>query len=727
MFGNNFYGRLIYGIARKLIAWTPPAPSEPSEPGADTPPTPPEPTFDSENAKGVNKPSIIVELEESRLENEQTTQADWAAASFQIDIDYTPTPPNAGDVILTTFGQLGNEENQTGNTWALILNDSSLQGRTNDNQNWQSFKRNVGMGNNTLRTVQGYFYRFILGGGSYSVSCELWSAGKGAKIGTTVGPININSETGEWISFDFISQNIPLQKDTEYWIKFIGGGAASSGNSWQKYQNTTVYAQGQFDRTGTSPGINLGDLMFIVHMETRYYSPSGYIRTQTIDMGQTPTNDGEWVLDDIQPSGTSITYQAWASSTGAFAGEETDLGAITDGTVITNLKRYYRVKATLTASSDGSQTPTLHSIKCIFSQYKIYTNNDALPYELGILNISSLATAIDTFKPSTISELSITMTNIPSLITYLTTKYPKNKTVKTKIGYKGLTRAQHIDYLWGQIRDVNISAKDQISITTRDFKTEWDKNVPEKWQSAGDNVTWTAQHPIDVMLDILQNKINVRDSKINIDSFNTVKTALSGWQVTRTITGNPENAKTLMEELRLLMSCFFLPQPDGKIKIKQWNTNETAVDTLTDADVLEPGFVYKGNYDSLINKTAIYYNWDGSGNDAADFTSLDLALDATSQTNYDEIALKEIKDKWTLSAQSAQSMALRTNILNRYADPVPILIASIDLRKIDIEAGDIVKIITRRHPSYPTEKSFQIIKRNLDFMNHKIELTMLEV
>src|SRR3990170_3275788 len=100
MFGNNFYGRLIYGIARKLIAWTP------------------------------------------------------AAPSFQIDIDYTPTPPNAGDVILTTFGQLGNEENQTGNTWALILNDSSLQGRTNDNQNWQSFKRNVGMGNNTLRTVQ---------------------------------------------------------------------------------------------------------------------------------------------------------------------------------------------------------------------------------------------------------------------------------------------------------------------------------------------------------------------------------------------------------------------------------------------------------------------------------------------------------------------------------------------------------------------------------------------
>ena len=274
---------------------------------------------------------------------------------------------------------------------------------------------------------------------------------------------------------------------------------------------------------------------------------------------------------------------------------------------------------------------------------------------------------------------------------------------------------------------MNISTDDHVAIITRDFKTEWDKKVPEKWQSAGDNVTWTAQHPIDVMLDILQNKINVRDSKINIDSFNTVKTALPGWQVTRTITGNPENAKALMEELRLLMSCFFLPQPDGKIKIKQWNASEASIDTLTDADVIKPGFKYYGNYDSLINKVATYYNWDGSGDNAADFTSLDLALDATSQTNYDEIALKEIKDKWTLSAQSAQITALRTNILNRYADPVPILTASVDLRKIALEAGDIVKVVTRRHPEYPTEKSFQIIKRNLDFMKHKIELTMLEV
>src|SRR3990170_3046624 len=100
MFGNNFYGRLIYGIARKLIAWTPPSGSEPPEPGPDTPPTPPEPTFESENAKGVNEPSIIVELEESRLEKEQTTQADWAANSQESNVDYTPTPPSGGDVIL---------------------------------------------------------------------------------------------------------------------------------------------------------------------------------------------------------------------------------------------------------------------------------------------------------------------------------------------------------------------------------------------------------------------------------------------------------------------------------------------------------------------------------------------------------------------------------------------------------------------------------------------------
>lgn len=724
--------------------------------------------FSDENNKGTNKPSIIVELEESRLENEQTLQADWAANTQESNVDYGPTPPEVGNVILSRNGAVRIITNFEGG--GAIYDRDIIDIGFYDYSSWSIYAQGFKFASDVhgVDLIQKISMYMGITGGSATVRMKIYSGSpNGTLLATSSNDVNLGAMG--WYDFTF---SVQLNAGTQYYlVLYVVSESINDPNELLvRFNNENAYGDGTlFFSNLYNPWIERTwqDLYFRVYGTD--YATSGYIRTQTMDLGATPPNSGEWQFDDVLATGTSITYAAWASDTGAFAGEETSLGTVLDGDPIIILKRYYRVKATLYANSNQTQTPILRSIKANFSIYKTYSNNPLLPYELGVLSISSLATTIDTFKASIISQLTIIMAHINSLATYLSTKYPKNKTAKVLIGYKaaGFERTDHIDYLWGQIKDISLGADDKITITCHDFQTEWDKNVPEKWQTTGDDITWTAQHPIDVMLDILQNKINVYDSKIDIDSFNAVKTALSGWQVTRTITGNPENGKKLMEELCLLMSCVFLPQPDGKIKIKRWNANEASVETLTDADVNSPGFKYAGNYDSLINKLAIYYNWDGNGENTSDFTNLDLALDSASITNYGETALKEIKDKWTRSAQSSQITDLRTKILNRYADPAPVLTATLDLRKIYLEAGDIVKVTTKRYPAaftkyiytiedyvyadgtydadgskraggYPggyegyvaagvVDKPFQIMKRNLDFMNHKMELTLQEV
>src|SRR3990170_5551662 len=105
--------------------------------------------------------------------------------------------------------------------------------------------------------------------------------------------------------------------------------------------------------------------------------------------GGVPPGTGEWVLENIEPPATSIVYQAWASDTGAVAGEEVGLGAIQDGDPITVLRRYYRVRADL-STTDGSFSPALQSLKANFEVYDTYSDNISLGYEPAVLNVSAL-------------------------------------------------------------------------------------------------------------------------------------------------------------------------------------------------------------------------------------------------------------------------------------------------------------------------------------------------
>ena len=419
---------------------------------------------------------------------------------------------------------------------------------------------------------------------------------------------------------------------------------------------------------------------------------------------------------------------------GTLGGDATSIGTIVDGDEITDLKQYWMVKASLTANTNRDSTPTLKTIRADFSTFKTFTNNlDLIPtedFETGLLTISSQTTKIDTFEPSTVGSQSITFDFNASISSYLKNKFPKNKIVKIYVGFvaPGFTFADHVEYFRGQITDYNITSDDKVRISVQNYQINWKTKVPETWESAGDDVIWTAMHPIDVMLDIFKNYTESRDSEFVLSSFDTVKAATPGYKVTRTITKQPEDAKKLIEELRILLSCSLIPQVNGAIKLKQWDSAEASVFSLTDSSTVR--LAYKGNMKSLINKTITYYDWTGSGSKADDFGELRLDVVAASETNWGETAIKETKDKWTGAAEEAQIVTFSTNITDRYGDPPPIIDVITDKKLMAIETGDIVDVTTLLAPSSDgsgiSAVKFQVIQKTLDYMKNDVSLTLLE-
>ena len=442
--------------------------------------------------------------------------------------------------------------------------------------------------------------------------------------------------------------------------------------------------------------------------------------------------------------GSSKIDDLWSS--GALNGNATSIGTVIDGDAITDLKQYYRVKASFVSSPNRDKTPILQNVTTDFSTY-IDVIAHASPGSLsGLESIGTLSTEISDFKPTTISSMTLTFPFNKRISAWFASRYPKNRIAKVKYGFigNGFMPADYIDRFFGQIEDWKISSSGMVTVTIYSFHKEWKTQIPEKWVDASDNQAWEDVHPVDVILNILQNFLTVRDSKIDFASFYAVRDALPGWKVTRTITENTEEAKEMMEQLRSLMTCYFTLHGDGSVGLKRWDANETPVASLSDKDFLPPGPSWAANAKGLINEVFIYFahGEDGAGNyttptagdDAVDFRDLGTDFDGDSIDNWQETAPKVLKDKWTRSTKDAQVTTRVANVLDRYKDPRSLLSVSLSGKWIALETGDIVNITTKRYPSTDftgcTDKPFQIVKMTPNWLKKsgaEINLVLLEV
>src|SRR3989304_8669612 len=133
--------------------------------------------FLAENAKDGNTPALLVDILSHLLSNEQTTQADWEANSGESNVDYTVSPGDGG----LAPAPVPNEEQTGHNDSAFVYSTTGLQGPFY-HEAWQSFKQHT----STAKVLASVTVKITTAGGNGSLKCEIWSAGKGAKIGKTI-------------------------------------------------------------------------------------------------------------------------------------------------------------------------------------------------------------------------------------------------------------------------------------------------------------------------------------------------------------------------------------------------------------------------------------------------------------------------------------------------------------------------------------------------------------
>lgn len=407
----------------------------------------------------------------------------------------------------------------------------------------------------------------------------------------------------------------------------------------------------------------------------------------------------------------------------------TELGIVTDAQAITTRKRYYAFTAFLSPDTTASWTPSLRSVQAYFPTWLVLSTTAEKGYEVAISSVSSLQSSIDTFKPSTVGQITLGLALTKQVSNYLKTAYPRNKEVRILAGFTTLSEGDYINYYRGNIEEWKFGQKRDVSISLRDFSKTWKGvPVPAKWESASDDITWTAQHHIDVMIDVMQGYIGVPSKAIMGSSFSTVKTELSGWKVTNTLTGKTFDAKDIMEDLRFITGTFFIPQPDGRIKLKRWDKDEAVSASLSDAEMIDVS--YMGNSASLVNLINWYYNMTTEGVGKAGGIALYQAQDGASQYNWGEKKVFEFKDYWTLTAEEiTQVQPTADSYLLRYAAVPDVLAFQLDLRFIDLELADMVSITTKMAPS--TDLSgisgvkYQIVRKDIDFQKSRIKLEVL--
>lgn len=460
------------------------------------------------------------------------------------------------------------------------------------------------------------------------------------------------------------------------------------------------------------------------------YRFSGDITTDNIDLGEVPTNDGEWVIEDITPDDSTLTYTAEYSTTGAWGGEEVSIGAITDGLAITVLARYWRVEATFTPSTNKGETPTLQSIRVDYTSYKKFNKLKDLGYEPLVDEVSSLTSKVDLFEPASIGTISVSLVMSDSLSDWVYSDTLFNKIVRVKLGYRypGFVESDYTYYFTGAIDDWDVD-DGILNLQLKDLSKDWKLPVPEKWESVVDDVAYVDEHHINIILDIFQNEINVRDSGLLLDFFAAVKANTPGYKVTRTITKKTEDAKKLVEELRFLLWAYYLPRGDGKIGIKQFDKDEAIQTTFTDDNTVK--IEWEANSESLINRTKLYYDWDGLGDDEENFDELDPGDSGTSQTDFRAIVPFKLLDKWTQAAESSQISELEIKILEQF-DTMPAKVTvTCDVNQIAIEAGDMVNVTTVNAPGSGgagiIDEKYLITSKNLDFLGDKIVFEGLKV
>ena len=393
--------------------------------------------------------------------------------------------------------------------------------------------------------------------------------------------------------------------------------------------------------------------------------------TSTIDIGSSPVTASRFEVDDIKPTGASITYTAYADD---FDPPTTSRGTVVDGDTIGAVGyRYYRIKADF-ATSNGARG-VLQEIRIIggdtqyitFSTHKNIPSFGALPL-LPANPVGNLSSKIELDKPTSVGELSFKLLWTKASGDMLATGYLGNKAIQIQHGFVGLSSTDFetiFTGIWANYKADH--AQRIIDVSTQNVLKRFMKvKLPRETFNAGTGaketvpLTWSGINAVQVILDLVE-ELETPDrylDRTTIEGLRDGALASTDYNVTRTIT-KPEEAWKLIHELATGCGCFVVVLPDGKVSLVLYDASATPVTTL-DARYVDFGPI-NGGQDQLFTRQLIYYdpNVAAPGESEEDYDKGLLAINGTSETAYEESTEHRWFDKWNFSTTVMAAMADR--------------------------------------------------------------------
>jgi len=449
--------------------------------------------------------------------------------------------------------------------------------------------------------------------------------------------------------------------------------------------------------------------------------------------------------------------------------------------------RFWRFVITLHANAAHDITPKLGNMTVsyggkplVFSTHSqsiaVSNTGGSVPQAVKCINtISSATAALDMrLKNNMTGRIDIQLAPEPE-VGFLSAYNLRGRRVHVRVGYNGLTET--MPYYDGVVRDLSftsnaytLSVLDVLDVGEVKVPTEkypaWlngvnytvgsvvtlaDKSYvatqansaaqpdisPASWNLNGgvwkvmsyipsasaDGLAW---HLADVAKDVLTNHLNISGQYLNLNSLDIVKALHPAMTTSGRTIYNPVSAGQILEEIAFLLQSHWIVK-DGFIHLIADKTAADVVDTISADDIGEGLQWRRGLAD--INNTCIIkttYIPPSSSNSSEQFTGAIIEADALSVLLLKKAYKQTFLDKW--NAPEAELKRVAADYVMLWKDGRKLLRIDVSLRKINIEAGDVIRVKSRQLPKHDTQEFVGIVsRRNMNWLKQSISLDVLEV
>lgn len=291
------------------------------------------------------------------------------------------------------------------------------------------------------------------------------------------------------------------------------------------------------------------------------------------------------------------------------------------------------------------------------------SGSDELPGVIPALKaVSSLQNRLDPKAGySTRGQLTAVISGRENFTHFVSGQFLKNRRAVRKDGFlaPGFSYPDYAATFTGKIIDWSRRG-DELTIVMADDLKSASAKIPVESESGTESIDYTGMNPVDIMTDILVNRLDIGPSFIDTEGFERERDMwLAGWRFERVLT-EPKEANHYLNELQAETNSFIVHDGE-KVSLKVFAPPAPwlEVEEWTDRTILEGSFSLKsGSRESFYNRIVVYFDYDESGGDKEEnFESAVISVDAASQdrSEWNEVSTRVIKSRWMRSLAFSQT------------------------------------------------------------------------